>query len=151
MDTPSETSILWTLIISSALTRNGCLGNKISTIMTKIFPKATPPKISENWWKNRLSLFPGVHLWDFLFFMALGMTQCSWGRNMDTFFHTYHQWWIVGTGKTLNLPLSMILRRGYGFGEESVLLGRLLGKQKLAFHWQSACLWQVETLPQEIF
>ena len=32
MDTPSETSILWTLIISSALARNGCLGNKISTI-----------------------------------------------------------------------------------------------------------------------
>ena len=31
MDTPSETSILWTLIISSALARNGCLGNKIST------------------------------------------------------------------------------------------------------------------------
>ena len=32
MDTPSETSILWTLIISSALARNGCLGNKILTI-----------------------------------------------------------------------------------------------------------------------
>ena len=51
---------------------------------------------------------------------------------------------MVGPGKTFNLPLSMVLRMGYGFGEEfgavgeeslcrhSIYSGQILSKQKLA-------------------
>ena len=67
--------------------------------------------------QGRLSLFPEFYseiFWDFYGFGDDSvMLEKKYGYTLP-----YHQWWMVGTGKTFNLPLSMILRIGYGFGEE---------------------------------
>ena len=67
--------------------------------------------------QGRLSLFPEFYseiFWDFYGFGDHSvMLEKKYGYTLP-----YHQWLMVGTGKTFNLPLSMILRIGYGFGEE---------------------------------
>ena len=109
-------------------------------VMVKLFHIVSVNQLAQ----GRLSLFPEFNSEIFWDTCGLGYDSVMLGKNYR-YALPYCQWWMVGTGETFNLPLSMILRMGYGFGEEfgavgeeslcprhSIYSGRILGKQNFA-------------------
>ena len=92
--------------------------------------------------QGRLSLLPEFNCEIFWDSHGFGYDSVILGKNYR-YALPYCQWWMVGTGETFNLPLSMILRMGYGlWGRIWCCWGRIIMPK--AFQIPEPNTWQAK-------